>query len=118
MLDFPPSAETVAAAFGVHLVTARRWISGRTTPPPYVVAAARLMLGRELGALDSAWSGWRLERGALCGPWGIRATPLDVEFLPHLWREATRPEAPQLALFPDDSRAWLRRAGAVTPSSR
>lgn len=64
----------IARICGVSLKTAQRWKRGQAVPPPTAI----MVLSRDLGAFDPAWSGWRLSNGALYSPEGWRATPGDV----------------------------------------
>lgn len=50
----------------VSLKTAARWKAGTTCPP----WAALVMVERDLGCFDVAWSGWRLRDGFLISPEG------------------------------------------------
>ena len=74
------SIKELAALCQVSEKTARRWKAGTICPP----ASARMLIEGDLGALDSAWSGWVLRRGKLWSPDGVEAAPGDIMALPFM----------------------------------
>jgi hypothetical protein len=64
----------IAALCKVSLKTAQRWKDGTVCPP----ATALMILSRDLGCIDSAWSGWILANGQLVSPENWTASPGDV----------------------------------------
>ena len=74
---------TLAQRLGIALQTAREWRRLRRVPPMWLRAVRALVLG-ELGVIDEAWNGWRLDRGLLRSPDGgdYVFKPADVTSLP------------------------------------
>lgn len=64
------SLEAAAEACGVTVKQVRRWESGVSSVPRAAYRLLQLLGTRELGAMDSAWAGWRLTRAGLASPEG------------------------------------------------
>lgn len=70
------SERRAADALGVSLKTLRRYESG--TAPAMALRLVAILAAGHLGAIDSAWEGWHLVRGALVSPENVCFTPGDV----------------------------------------
>lgn len=70
----------IARACGVSVKTASRWKDGQTVPP----AAAMMILARDLGCFDPAWSGWTIRGAMLISPESWEITLHDVLATPLL----------------------------------
>jgi hypothetical protein len=71
-------ADQVAQMCRVNVATARRWKRGATRIPE----AAKMILTRDLGGFDPAFSGWKLRDGQLFSPEGWAASPGEILALP------------------------------------
>lgn len=50
---------------GVSRRTWRRWMDGKARIPAAVVLLAQILVGGDLGAINPAWTGWRIVNGKL-----------------------------------------------------
>ena len=76
-------AETIARWTGVHITTARRWKRGEE-PPQSAATLIQILANGDLGFIDPAWAGWRLDNGELVAPDQSRYTPGNVMAEPFL----------------------------------
>lgn len=71
----------IARICAVTVKTARNWKAGKSFPP----ATAIMVLSRDLGHFNPAWSGWHISlRGELCSPenWTCsKGDVLSIQFL-------------------------------------
>lgn len=93
----------LARALGISERTARRFKASGQMPFAYAVVWAVLAEG-DLGAVDPAFKGWRIERGRIVAPEGygfrpgeLLAIPLRMQQIAHLEREAREPRQLLLA---------------------
>jgi hypothetical protein len=68
----------IARICRVSVKTATRWKNGTTCPPK----SACLLLTGDLGCLDPAWEGWRVNKGILYSREGWEITKNDVLAMP------------------------------------
>lgn len=73
------SAEELAALTDTHVTTTRRWLRTKKVPPMVLRYLAVLRRG-DLGAINKAWTGWKLSArdGELYSPEGVGFTPGHV----------------------------------------
>jgi hypothetical protein len=76
------SASTISDLCHVSLPTARRWKRRRQVPASHARLLELLIFG-QLGALCSAWSGWRMREGKLITPEGWSVSPGEVRAIPY-----------------------------------
>lgn len=79
----PPARFT--ETLGISVSTLRRW--RRQGRMPGVVAKLLPALDGELGVIDRAFSGWRLQEGVLVSPEGWRFRPGEIRSIPFLASE-------------------------------
>jgi hypothetical protein len=75
-----PSASEVAAICQVSITTAKRWLAHKSRIPDY----ALLRLSGDLGAVNDAWKGWRIEGDSLISPKGWIIGRRELESVPGL----------------------------------
>jgi len=87
------SADELARLTDSHVTTARRWLRTKKAPPMVLRCLAVLRRG-DLGAVNKAWTGWRLSArdGELYSPEGSDSLPATFARVPCMHRRpgATR----------------------------
>ena len=68
----------------IDITTARRWRRGSNLPPAYVLDFVNAKVTGDLGFLDPAWTGWKLNRGCLVSPENWQIYVNDVLAVPLL----------------------------------
>ncbi len=82
------NAETLAAATGAHLTTARRW-KRLSVLPAWLARFVRVIVEGHLEDIAAAWSGWRIVAGELVSPEGWAVSPGEIRALPFLRQQLT-----------------------------
>lgn len=99
-------AEEIAMLCEVSFRTACRWKSGHAVMP----ATARMLLCGDLGCLDHAWTGWRIQRGLLISPEGWEISVMMILGVPLMRQQlaAYQAELRRFAEMPmqPTSEAW------------
>lgn len=79
---FGLSVQILTMATGVHPDTARRW-KRRGRIPKHYQALITLHITGDLGAIERAWSGFRIAGGKIWTPENTSVTPGDVRAIPY-----------------------------------
>ena len=102
---FGLSAKYIADACAVDITTARRWKRGAICPPQ----SALWVITGDLGHLDPAWTGWKLNRGCLVSPENWQIYVNDVLAVPLLRHQLSAYQAENRGLKVELANALVNR---------